>query len=96
MGLRIDARSHVEDPTLISEVALQAEEGTVFRTVIVQFLKNTHSMKSDRPFGKLFMVLDAEFLRGVNERALVKLSVFRNFIRQDSEDIAFSGFDPAK
>ena len=48
IGLWMDAHSYVDDPALISEITLQAEANSVFRTVIAQLTKSTAGTKHGR------------------------------------------------
>ena len=80
-----DSHSHVTEPMLIAEIALQSE--VPLRTILLSFMKRTREQKNNRCFRELYILLDQEFLRDSNERALAKMHRFQQFKRLSSEDI---------
>ena len=80
-----DSHALIDDPLLIAEITLRAENP--LRMVLLQFMKSTKEDKESRTFKALFKILDTEFQRDSHERALMKMQQFQSFRRVPGEDI---------
>ena len=80
-----EIHSFSSDSNLIAEMALSSSDA--LRTVLMSFLKDTKEKKECRTFDRLIRVLDIEFQKDSEERALNKLAAFNSFSRPSQEPI---------
>ena len=74
-GVRTSEATTCSDRLLIAEIALRAENPS--RAILLQFTKRTKDNTDIRTFTALFALLDAEFIRGRNGRALMRMQGFQ-------------------
>ena len=85
LELRKDSHPQIPESALIAEIALQSEIPP--RAIMLQFTKETKLHKEERCFSRLMEILNKEFQRDSNERAVMKMQKFQNFRRHVGEDI---------